>query len=91
MANQGYRVLALAMRQFPERPRQVLPEVVEGDLTFLGLAALIDPVRSEVPQAVEDCLTAGIAPIMITGDHPGTATAIAARLGIIDEEKSLLT
>ncbi len=91
MANQGYRVLALAMRQFPERPRQVLPEVVEGDLTFLGLAALIDPVRSEVPQAVEDCLTAGIAPIMITGDHPGTARAIADRLGIIDEEKSLLT
>ncbi len=91
MANQGYRVLALAMRQFPGRPRQVLPDVVERDLTFLGLAALIDPLRSEVPQAVTDCLTAGIAPIMITGDHPGTATAIANRLGIFDEEMALLT
>jgi Ca2+-transporting ATPase len=91
LANEGYRVLALAKREFPELPEPLEPEMVERDLTFLGLVALIDPPRPEVPQAVADCLTAGITPVMITGDHPGTAMAIARRLGISEDEQATLT
>ena len=91
MASKGYRVLALAMRRFTSLPATLVPDQVEAELSFLGLVALIDPLRTEVPQAVADCLTAGIAPIMITGDHPGTALAIGRRLGIIDGEEALLT
>jgi len=64
---------------------------IEQDLTFLGLVALIDPPRTEVPQAVKDCLSAGITPVMITGDHPGTAMAIARRLGISKDDHAMLT
>ena len=82
LANQGYRVLAVAMRKFPSLPSDTSAEAIEVDLTFLGLVGLIDPPRSEVQQAVADCRSAGITPVMITGDHPGTAEAIARRLGI---------
>jgi Ca2+-transporting ATPase len=91
LANEGYRVLALATRVFTEVPEDLAPAAVEQELTFLGLVALIDPPRPEASQAVADCLTAGITPVMITGDHPGTATAIARRLGISDNDKTLLT
>jgi Ca2+-transporting ATPase len=91
LANEGYRVLALAKREFTMLPEPLIPEKIEQDLTFLGLAALIDPPRPEVQQAVVDCLTAGITPVMITGDHPGTAMAIARRLGITDNDKTVLT
>jgi Ca2+-transporting ATPase len=91
LANEGYRVLALARRIFTGVLDNLVPEIVEKDLTFLGLVALIDPPRPEAFQAVADCLTAGITPVMITGDHPGTATAIARRLGIADNDKTVLT
>lgn len=91
LANEGYRVLALAKREFTVLPEPLIPENTEQDLTFLGLVALIDPPRPEVLQAVADCLTAGITPVMITGDHPGTAMAIARRLGITDNDKTVLT
>ncbi|MEN8178013.1 MAG: cation-translocating P-type ATPase [Pseudomonadota bacterium] len=91
LANEGYRVLALAKRELTGLPEPLTPESTEQDLTFLGLVALIDPPRPEVPRAVEDCLTAGIAPVMITGDHPGTARAIARRLGITTNHKTVLT
>ena len=91
LANEGYRVLALATRVFSGMPESLEPETVERELTFLGLVALIDPPRPEASQAVTDCLTAGITPVMITGDHPGTATAIAKRLGITDNDKAVLT
>ena len=91
LANEGYRVLALATRVFSGMPESLEPETVERELTFLGLVALIDPPRPEASQAVADCLTAGITPVMITGDHPGTATAIAKRLGITDNDKTVLT
>ena len=91
LANEGYRVLALAMRVFPGIPENPVPDTVEKELTFLGLVALIDPPRPEASQAVADCQTAGITPVMITGDHPGTALAIARRLGITDSDKSVLT
>ncbi len=91
LAHEGYRVLAVAKREFPVLPDALAPESIERDLTFLGLVALIDPPRPEVPQAVADCLSAGIVPVMITGDHPGTAIAIARRLGIITDDSSVLT
>lgn len=91
LAHEGYRVLALAKREFTALPEPLNPETTEHDLTFLGLVALIDPPRPEVPQAVADCLTAGITPVMITGDHPGTAMAIARRLGITDDDQAMLS
>jgi len=91
MAIQGYRVLAMARRNFAEEPQTVSAETIEQGLTFIGLIALIDPPREEVPQAVADCLTAGITPVMITGDHPGTAQAIAKRLGIVGDKSRVVT
>ncbi|MGB5541549.1 MAG: cation-translocating P-type ATPase [Gammaproteobacteria bacterium] len=91
LAAEGYRVLALARRELTEAPPQPLPESIERQLTLLGLVALIDPPRPEAAQAVADCLTAGITPVMITGDHPGTARAIAERLGIMTDHTRLLT
>jgi len=91
LANEGYRVLAFAKREFSSLPESLLAESIEQDLSFIGLVALIDPPRTEVPQAVKDCLTAGITPVMITGDHPGTAMAIARRLGFTNNKKTILS
>jgi P-type Ca2+ transporter type 2C len=91
LADEGYRVLAFAKREFSGLPESLDAQAIERDLTFLGLVALIDPPRPEVPQAVNDCLTAGITPVMITGDHPGTAMAIARRLGITDDDRAMLS
>jgi Ca2+-transporting ATPase len=91
LANEGYRVLAFAMRELAKQPSGPDADTLERELTFLGLVALIDPPRPEAQQAVADCLTAGITPVMITGDHPGTAMAIARRLGIMRDGNGLLT
>ncbi len=91
LAQDGYRVLAIAKRELDTLPDEVKPENIEQNLQFVGLVALIDPPRPEVPQAVTDCLSAGITPVMITGDHPGTAMAIAQRLGITTDEQAILT
>jgi Ca2+-transporting ATPase len=91
LANEGYRVLALAKRELSSLPAPLIPGEIERDLVFLGLAALIDPPRPEAREAVADCLTAGITPVMITGDHPGTAMAIARRLGIADNDTAVLS
>jgi Ca2+-transporting ATPase len=82
MAGQGYRVLGLAYRTWSTLPHVVNEQTMESDLTFLGLVGLIDPPRPETFEAVELCKSAGITPVMITGDHPATALAIAERLGI---------
>ncbi|MEQ9465385.1 MAG: HAD-IC family P-type ATPase, partial [Haliea sp.] len=91
LAAEGYRVLALAARELDAPPAADAMPAMESDLTLLGLVALIDPPRAEVPQAVQDCLAAGVTPVMITGDHPATALAIARRLGIADDDAQLLT
>lgn len=91
LAHEGYRVLAYARREFAELPQPLKADTVEQELTFLGLVALIDPPRPEVPQAVADCLTAGITPVMITGDHPGTAMAMARRMGITNDAEAILS
>ena len=91
LADEGYRVLALAKREFTVLPQPVEAKDIETGLEFLGLVALIDPPRPQVQQAVSDCILAGITPVMITGDHPGTAMAIAKRLGIARDVKQLVT
>jgi Ca2+-transporting ATPase len=91
MAADGHRVLALAMRRWPTRPASIAPETVERDLTLLGLVGIMDPPRLEAGAAVATCRAAGIVPVMITGDHPVTARAIAARVGIIDGDEQILT
>ena len=91
MAADGLRVLALAYRHFPERPLTLTADTIESQLCFLGLIGLMDPPRPEAKSAVALCKTAGITPVMITGDHPATARAIAIRLGIADENCKVLT
>ena len=90
LANRGYRVLAIAFRRFAHAPRYLTPED-ESELTLICLVALIDPPREGADAAVKECVAAGIVPIMITGDHPGTARAIAVRLGIFSSQDTVLT
>ena len=83
LAARGLRVLAFAERRMDRPPADIAE--AESDLTFLGLVGLMDPPREEAAQAVDECQAAGIVPVMITGDHPATARAIAERLGILDQ------
>ncbi|MDH5298111.1 MAG: cation-translocating P-type ATPase, partial [Desulfobulbaceae bacterium] len=86
MAMAGLRVLAFACRRYGEKPGAVDRQSLESGLTFLGLSGAMDPPRPEAAEAVATCKAAGIRPVMITGDHPVTARAIAQRLGIIDND-----
>jgi Ca2+-transporting ATPase len=79
------------MRRWPALPDEIVPDRVERGLTLLGLVGVIDPPRDEARAAIETCRTAGIVPVMITGDHPITATAIAQRLGIMTDPSQALT
>lgn len=90
LANGGYRVLALAKRNFESLPEHINANTIEQNLTFLGLVALTDPLRAEVPKAMADCISAGITPVIITGDHRGTALAIAQRLHIAKGDPKML-
>ncbi len=91
MADKALRVLAASMKTLTEEPKVYEPEAVEVDLTFVGLVGMIDPVRPEVKPAIDECRSAGIRPIMITGDHKDTAVAIATQLGIIDSPAQAIT
>ncbi len=84
LARSGQRVVALAMRPW-ERPA-ITEEDVEG-LTLLGLVGILDPPRAEAPDAVQGCKEAGIRVAMITGDHPSTGAAIAAQVGILEDDE----
>lgn len=79
----GLRVLAFAKKAFDSQVKLTVED--ENDLTFVGLVAMIDPPREESKQAVAACMRAGIKPVMITGDHKITASAIAKQIGIMDE------
>lgn len=83
-AADGLRVLFFGYKIFDQKPDQI-NEALETDLDFLGMTAMIDPPREEVIEAIRECKTAGIKPVMITGDQPLTATAIAERLQMIEE------
>ncbi len=91
LAAQGMRVLAFALKRLPQMPDALDPVALESGLTFIGLAGLIDPPRPEAAESVAACKAAGIIPVMITGDHPATARAIASRLGIIEDGGKVLT
>ena len=91
MADNALRVLAAAKRDWNEKPADNSPEFLEQDLCFIGLTGMIDPVRPEVKAAIEECRTAGIRPVMITGDHKDTAVAIAKELGIIEDASQAIT
>jgi Ca2+-transporting ATPase len=82
-ARGGLRVLAFARRTLPDERLEFTAEVIEQNLTFLGLMAIMDPPRPEVTEAVRKCYTAGIRIIMITGDYGLTAESIARRIGIV--------
>ena len=86
MAADGLRVLGIAMRGWDELPSDMSHENVERGLIIIGLVGIMDPPREEAREAVSMCKKAGIIPVMITGDHPITAWAIARRIGIIEED-----
>jgi Ca2+-transporting ATPase len=92
MAADGLRVLCIAMRKWDAIPEDMSPGNVETGLTILGLVGMMDPPRDEAKDAIAVCKTAGIRPVMITGDHPITAKAIAKRLGLIEDDvKTVIT
>ena len=82
-SEEGLRVLGIAYKEFDEFKELSIED--ENDLTFLGLISMMDPPREESKLAVEECIKAGIKPVMITGDHKVTAAAIAKRLHILND------
>ncbi len=91
MASKALRVLGVAYKDIDEIPHAPAPERIEADLVFVGLVGMIDPPRAEAKEAVRICSEAGIRPIMITGDHRDTSTAIAKELNIIMDESEVIT
>ena len=91
MAENALRVLAVGMNSFDTLPTDIAPATLEKELIFIGMIGMIDPPREEVKAAVDICRSAGIKPVMITGDHKITATAIAEALGIKEKEEEALT
>ena len=91
MAGDALRVLAMAYKECPEPPQKVTIGDLEDGLVFTGLLGMIDPARPEVLDAVARCGTAGIRPVMITGDHRTTALAIAGEIGIYHEGEFAIT
>lgn len=88
LARRGLRILALAYREDPPAAEAVPPEIdaIENQLVFLGLAAMSDPIRPGVPEAIQTCRTAGIRVVMITGDYGLTAASIAHQMGLVDAD-----
>jgi Ca2+-transporting ATPase len=92
MAAEGLRVMGIAMRVWDRMP-DANSSAAETNLTLLGLAGMLDPPREEAKQAVAECTSAGVTPVMITGDHPLTARVIARRVGILkaDDPAAIIT
>lgn len=91
MADRALRVLAAAARPYEAKPASLSPADLEQNLCFIGLVGMIDPVRPEVRDAIDQCRSAGIRAIMITGDHIDTASAIARELGILKGDDVAMT
>lgn len=91
MSEKALRVLALAKKDLPAAPTSFEAKNLEHDLIFIGLTGMIDPVRPEVKTAIARCRSAGIRPVMITGDHIDTAVAIAKELGILSDPSQAIT
>jgi len=90
-ADQALRVLCCAMRLWKAEPSSYEANALEAELCYLGLSAMIDPIRPEVKDAIVECRNAGIRPVMITGDHKDTAVAIANQLGILEGGLTAIT
>ena len=91
MADKALRVLSCAIKYYEKIPSEINSDVLENNLIFIGLIGMIDPVRKEVISAIKECNSAGIRPVMITGDHKDTAVAIALELGIIKNKSEAIT
>ncbi len=91
LSRDAIRVLAVGYREIDDVPEELDPEKIEKDLIFMGLVGMIDPPRPEAKDAVAICRKAGIKPVMITGDHVVTASAIAKELGIMEEGDRAVT
>lgn len=91
MAKNALRVLGMAYKELEKKPTNEEIKKLENNLTFIGMVGMIDPPREEAKEAVAKCKTAGIKPVMITGDHKITATAIAKELGILENETEAIT
>jgi len=91
LAGEGIRVIAFGYRLSDTLPEPITSDTMERDLIFAGLAGMIDPPREEARLAIEECKTAGITTVMITGDHLATASAIARQLGILGEKDLAVT
>ena len=87
-SKEGLRLLSFAYKEIAEG--QVINVEDEKDLIFVGLTAMMDPPRPESKDAVENCISAGIKPVMITGDHKITASAIAKQIGILKQNQKQL-
>jgi Ca2+-transporting ATPase len=90
-AQKGIRVLAYAYKILDKLPEPFDYQTIEQQMQWIGICGLIDPAREEVKTAIAECKTAGIKPVMITGDHPATAKAIAREIGILDDSGLTLT
>jgi len=90
MGNKALRVFAVAYKLYEEAPAEYEAAALENNLIFIGLTGMIDPIRPEVKDAIVECRTAGIRPIMITGDHINTAKAIARELGILTDDSQAM-
>jgi len=86
LAGHGVRVLGVAWRGFDARPSEPDAQAAESEMVFLGMVGMVDPIRPEVREAVGKCVSAGIRPVMITGDHPLMARYIARKLGMVPED-----
>lgn len=91
MSSSALRVLAVAYREIDTIPAELTSEEIENDLCFMGLVGMIDPPRPEAAEAVSICIKAGIRPVMITGDHVVTASAIARQIGILRDNQQAVT
>ena len=91
MSSRALRVLGIAYNELEVLPQEITSESLEKDLIYVGLVGMIDPPRPEVKQAVKDCYSAGMVPIMITGDSISTAVAIAKDIGILTDGKEAIT
>lgn len=91
MAAEGVRVLAFAYREMQHLPHPVSFSDIESHLSFAGLVGMIDPPREEIKGAIAECKTAGIRPVMITGDHKETASAIARQIGLMTGQELVVT
>lgn len=91
MSQKALRVLAASYRSYDTLPNDLTSEACENSMVFIGLVGMMDPVRPEVIDAVKNCKSAGIKPVMITGDHKDTAIAIGKELGIIKNDSEALT